>query len=42
MRTVSDDLKNAGAHRWLSEYAIFFRLVLPLVRPAMATVASSR
>ena len=34
-----DDLKNAGRIDGLSEYAIFFRLVLPLVRPAMATVA---
>ncbi len=39
MRTVSDDLKNAGRIDGLSEYAIFFRLVLPLIRPAMATVA---
>jgi len=39
MRTVSDDLKNAGRIDGLSEYAIFFRLVLPLVRPSMATVA---
>jgi ABC-type sugar transport system, permease component len=39
MRTVSDDLKNAGRIDGLTEYAIFFRLVLPLVRPAMATVA---
>lgn len=39
MRTVSDDLKNAARVDGLSEYAIFFRLVLPLVRPAMATVA---
>jgi raffinose/stachyose/melibiose transport system permease protein len=39
MRTVSADLKNAGRIDGLSEYAIFFRLVLPLVRPAMATVA---
>jgi raffinose/stachyose/melibiose transport system permease protein len=39
MRTVSDDLKNAGRIDGLSEYSIFFRLVLPLVRPAMATVA---
>jgi raffinose/stachyose/melibiose transport system permease protein len=39
MRTVSDDLKNAGRVDGLSEYTIFFRLVLPLVRPAMATVA---
>jgi raffinose/stachyose/melibiose transport system permease protein len=39
MKTVSDDLKNAGRIDGLSEYRIFFRLVLPLVRPAMATVA---
>jgi raffinose/stachyose/melibiose transport system permease protein len=39
MRQVSDDLKNAGRIDGLSEYAIFFRLVIPLVRPAMATVA---
>jgi len=39
MKTVSDDLKNAGRIDGLSEYTIFFRLVLPLVRPAMATVA---
>jgi raffinose/stachyose/melibiose transport system permease protein len=39
MQQVSDDLKNAGRVDGMSEYAIFFRLVLPLVRPAMATVA---
>jgi raffinose/stachyose/melibiose transport system permease protein len=39
MKQVSDDLKNAGRIDGLSEYSIFFRLVLPLVRPAMATVA---
>ncbi len=39
MKQVSQDLKNAGRIDGLSEYAIFFRLVLPLVRPAMATVA---
>ncbi len=39
MRGVSDDLKNAGRVDGLSEYRIFFVLVLPLVRPAMATVA---
>ena len=39
MKSVSDDLKNAGRIDGLSEYTIFFRLVLPLVRPAMATVA---
>ncbi|MFK5977523.1 MAG: carbohydrate ABC transporter permease [Rhizobiaceae bacterium] len=38
MRQVSDDLKNAGRIDGLSEYRIFFVLVLPLVRPAMATV----
>ena len=39
MRQVSQDLKDAGRIDGLSEYRIFFRLVLPLVRPAMATVA---
>ncbi len=39
MAQVSGDLKNAGRIDGLSEYAIFFKLVLPLVRPAMATVA---
>ena len=39
MKQVSDDLKNAGRIDGLSEYTIFFRLVLPLVRPALATVA---
>jgi raffinose/stachyose/melibiose transport system permease protein len=39
MRQVSDDLKNAGRIDGLSEYTIFFKLVLPLVRPSMATVA---
>ena len=39
MKGVSDDLKNAGRIDGLSEYTIFFRLVLPLVRPSMATVA---
>lgn len=39
MRQVSDDLKDAGRIDGLSEYRIFFRLVLPLIRPAMATVA---
>jgi raffinose/stachyose/melibiose transport system permease protein len=39
MRQVSDDLKNAARIDGLSEYAIFFKLVLPLVRPAIATVA---
>lgn len=39
MGQVSNDLKHAGRIDGLSEYAIFFKLVLPLVRPAMATVA---
>ena len=39
MRQISDDLKNAGRIDGLSEYVIFYRLVLPLIRPAMATVA---
>jgi raffinose/stachyose/melibiose transport system permease protein len=39
MRQVSDDLKNAARIDGLSEYAIFFKLVLPLTRPAVATVA---
>ena len=39
MKTISDDLKNAGRIDGLSEYRIFFTLVLPLIRPAMATVA---
>ena len=39
MKQVSDDLKNAGRIDGLSEYRIFFALVLPLVRSAMATVA---
>ncbi|MDM7931583.1 carbohydrate ABC transporter permease [Tabrizicola sp.] len=39
MKSVSHDLKNAGRIDGLSEYRIFFSLVLPLVRPAMATVA---
>ncbi len=39
MQGVSKDLKDAGRIDGLSEYTIFFRLVLPLVRPALATVA---
>nr|WP_321482152.1 carbohydrate ABC transporter permease [uncultured Cohaesibacter sp.] len=39
MRQVSDDLKDAGRVDGLSEYTIFARIVVPLVRPAMATVA---
>jgi raffinose/stachyose/melibiose transport system permease protein len=39
MRTISDDLKNAGRIDGLSEYEIFYWLALPLVRPALSTVA---
>jgi raffinose/stachyose/melibiose transport system permease protein len=39
MRQVSKDLKDAGRVDGLSEYTIFFRIVLPLMRPPMATVA---
>jgi len=39
MKQVSQDLKDAGRIDGLSEYRIFLALVLPLVRPAMATVA---
>ncbi len=39
MRGVSKDLKDAGRIDGLSEYRIFFRVVLPLMRPPMATVA---
>jgi len=39
MRQISDDLKNAGRIDGMSEYRIFLVLVLPLVRPALATVA---
>jgi raffinose/stachyose/melibiose transport system permease protein len=39
MRTLSGDLKNAARIDGLSEYAIFFSLVLPLLRPSMVSVA---
>lgn len=39
MQGISKDLKDAGRIDGLSEYTIFVRLVLPLVRPAVATVA---
>lgn len=39
MRQLSSDLKDAARVDGLSEYAIFFRIVLPLIRPALATVA---
>ena len=39
MRSVSNDLKNAGRVDGLSEYEIFIWLVMPLLRPAMVSVA---
>ena len=39
MRSVARDLKDAARIDGLSEYTIFLRIVLPLVRPPMATVA---
>lgn len=39
MRDVTADLKDAARVDGASEYRIFFQLVLPLVRPALATVA---
>ncbi len=39
MAGISMELKDAGRIDGLSEYTIFFRLVLPLIRPAIATVA---
>jgi raffinose/stachyose/melibiose transport system permease protein len=38
MRQVSDDLKSAARVDGLSEYVILFRLVMPVVRPAIATI----
>ena len=39
MRDITADLKDAARVDGASEYRIFFQLVLPLVRPALATVA---
>lgn len=39
MNTVSQDLKNAARVDGAGEYRILFEHVLPLIRPAMATVA---
>lgn len=39
MRQLSGDLKDAARVDGLSEYAIFFRIILPLIKPALATVA---
>jgi len=39
MAQIPKDLREAGRCDGLSEYNIFFYIVLPLIRPAMATVA---
>jgi raffinose/stachyose/melibiose transport system permease protein len=39
MNQVPTDLREAGRCDGLSEYNIFFFIILPLIRPAMATVA---
>jgi raffinose/stachyose/melibiose transport system permease protein len=39
MRQVSDDLKNAARVDGLSEFKILFLLVMPVMRPAIATIA---
>lgn len=39
MKQVSNDLKNAARIDGMNEYKIFFRIVFPLIRPALATVA---
>jgi raffinose/stachyose/melibiose transport system permease protein len=39
MRQVSDDLKNAARVDGLSEFKILFLLVMPVMRPAITTIA---
>jgi raffinose/stachyose/melibiose transport system permease protein len=39
MRTISDELKNAARMDGAGEYRILFQHVVPLIRPAIATVA---
>ena len=39
MRTLSRDIKDCARVDGLSEYRIFWEVVLPLIRPALATVA---
>lgn len=39
MKQVSDDLKDAGRIDGLSEADVLFRLVIPVVRPALASIA---
>jgi raffinose/stachyose/melibiose transport system permease protein len=36
---IPKDLREAARCDGVSEYTIFFRIILPLIRPAMATVA---
>ena len=38
MRQIPNDLKEAARCDGISEYGIFFHIILPLVRPAIATV----
>jgi raffinose/stachyose/melibiose transport system permease protein len=39
IRQVPQDLKDAARCDGVSEYRIFFQVILPLIRPAVATVA---
>lgn len=39
MRSLSGDIKDSARVDGLSEYRIFFEIVLPLIRPVLATVA---
>jgi raffinose/stachyose/melibiose transport system permease protein len=39
MRTLSRDIKDSARVDGLSEYRIFLEVVLPLIRPVLATVA---
>ncbi|MCP4297754.1 MAG: carbohydrate ABC transporter permease [Proteobacteria bacterium] len=39
MSQIPSDLKDAGRIDGLNEYSIFFRIVLPLIKPIVATVA---
>lgn len=39
MRSLSGDIKDSARIDGLSEYRIFFEIVLPLIRPVLATVA---
>jgi raffinose/stachyose/melibiose transport system permease protein len=39
IRQVPQDLKDAARCDGVSEYRLFFQVILPLIRPAIATVA---